>query len=75
MNIKDVTLTKAGKPVTGEPEAGKYYRIKATKDSDPRTAALEMKKKYPKSFFAFRPHAADAAGTAEPTKAVPPVKK
>ena len=73
MNIKDVTLTKAGKPVTGEPEAGKYYRIGATKDIDSRTAALEMKKKYPKSFFSFRnapvkAAAAQDSGAASKTK-------
>ena len=54
MDIKTAKLSKAGKPLVGEPQPGKYYRVEAPEGTDIKAAALEFKKQFPKSFFAFR---------------------
>jgi hypothetical protein len=54
MDIKDARLTKQGQPIVGDPEPGKYYRVDAPAGTDVKAAAVAFKKKFPKSFFAFR---------------------
>jgi hypothetical protein len=54
MNMETAKLTKQGKPIEGDPEPGQYYRIDVPEGTDIKAAAVELKKKFPKSFFAFR---------------------
>ena len=62
MEIKDVRLTQQGKTIDGDPQAGKYYRVEVPEGTDIKKAALEFKKKFPKSFFMFRASKKLAAG-------------
>ena len=68
MDIKTAKLSKAGKPLVGEPQPGKYYRVEAPGGTDIKAAALEFKKQFPKSFFAFRAGKAQSAQSQESGK-------
>jgi hypothetical protein len=71
MDMTNVTVSKQGKPILGDPEPGKYYRVNVPSGMDVKAAALEMKKKFPKSFFVFRAvtsHAEPAANPEAPRK-------
>lgn len=70
MELKETRLTKQGKPVEGEPLPGKYYRVEVPEGTDIKAAAVEFKKKFPKSFFMFRAGkpAAQEAGPAKEKK-------
>lgn len=72
MDIKDAQLTKQGKPIAGDPEPGKYYRVEVKPGTDIKAAALAFKKRFPKSFFMFRAAGPSAEATASD---VPPAKK
>lgn len=78
MDLNTISVTKAGKPIEGEPKPGRYYRITVPAGTDIRAAAKEMKKCFPKSFFVFRALSAPAQAStpaAEPsTQSTPPTK-
>jgi hypothetical protein len=54
MDMTQVKITRAGKPVEGDPQPGYYYGLEVPADTDIRAAAKELKKKFPKSYFTFR---------------------
>ena len=54
MDLKEAKLTRQGKPIEGDPEPGKYYRLEVPEGTDVRAAAKELKKQFPKSYFVFR---------------------
>ena len=54
--LDDVTLTKAGKPVEGDPQPGLYYLARPKQDgADVGAIAKALRKAYPKSSFTVAP--------------------
>ena len=50
--LNDVVLTKAGRPVEGEPQAGAYYRARPkSAEADRGAIAKTLRKLFPKSKF------------------------
>jgi hypothetical protein len=54
MDTTQVKITKAGKPLVGDPQAGRYYKIAVPEGVDAHETAKELKKQFPKSFFVYR---------------------